>query len=61
MSQFIDDLEKRDKKLDRFVTTSILNGIRANIRWAEKHSEQVYSVLEARRIRGRTKNSSIDS
>lgn len=57
MSQLVADLEKRDKKLDRSVTAGILYEIRANIRWAEKHSEQVYSVLEARRVTGRTKKS----
>lgn len=57
MSQFLNDLEKKDTKLDRSITAGILNGIRANIRWTEKHSDKVYSVLEARRTEGRTKAS----
>lgn len=58
MSQLISDLENKDHKLDGSVTADILDGIRANIRWAEKNLEQVYSVLEARIITRRTKNPS---
>ena len=57
MSQFISDLENKDKILDRSITAGILESIRNNIRWAEKNLEQVYSVIEAQIITSRTKNS----
>ena len=57
MSQFISDLENKDKKLDRSITAGILESIRNNIRWAEQNLEQVYSVIEAQIITSRTKNS----
>ena len=61
MSQFISDLENKDKKLDRSITAGILESIRNNIRWAEKNLEQVYSVIEAQIITSRTKNSSANA
>ncbi|EFX70642.1 hypothetical protein DAPPUDRAFT_327966 [Daphnia pulex] len=36
MSRILSDLENKDKKLNRAFTDGILEGIRNNIRWAEK-------------------------
>ncbi len=57
MSRILSDLENKDKKLDRAFTAGILEGIRNNIRWAERNLEQVYSVIESRIMTRRTTNS----
>jgi hypothetical protein len=57
MSRILSDLENKDKKLNRAFTDGILEGIRNNIRWAEKYLEQVYLVIESRIMSGRTTNS----
>lgn len=54
MSQLIFELQNKDNKLDHSVTEGILDGIRSNIRWAEKNLDEVYSVLAARVITRRT-------
>ncbi|EFX80857.1 hypothetical protein DAPPUDRAFT_242880 [Daphnia pulex] len=40
MSRILSDLENKDRKLNRAFTNGILEGIRNNIRWAEKNLEQ---------------------
>lgn len=57
MSQLIFELQNKDNKLDHSVTEGILDGIRSNIRWAEKNLDEVYSVLAARVITRRTDKS----
>jgi hypothetical protein len=57
MSRILSDLENEDKKLNRAFTDGILEGIRNNIRWAEKYLEQVYLVIESRIMIGRMTNS----